>query len=909
MEYIKFEPTGYSLKIFKDRYAFTPDETWDQACRRVAKQMALAESPDKQTIYEEKFYDSLVKNLFTPGGRIWYNSGRNNPQLLNCFVLDPAKDSKQGWGNTAKNVIVTSMTGGGCGDDFSDVRPRGATINGQAGSAPGAVELMRLVDGCAEPIRAGGQRRVALMFSLDITHPDLEEFLSAKLVKGELTHANVSVRSKKTTDFINAVKGDMPWELSWKGKYKKLVQARDIWKTIVTNAYNSAEPGFLNWELTLKESNIWYIEDLVTTNPCQPGYATVLTPEGIRTFNDISIGSTIWSGSKWTKVVNKWSTGIKPVYKYSTTTGHFIGTENHRILENGEKVEVQNANSIDWSVGPNLNVLTLNKQDIMDGLVLGDGSVHKASNNLVGLYIGAKDGDYFESEISSLIKKARPGISQHFHEINTTITASELPKTYQRVIPDRFYYGDNATKAGFLRGLFTANGSISGNRVTLKQTSRVLIEQVQTMLSSLGIHSYITTNKGRKNTFANGEYEMKESYDLNITTGRSVFKNAIGFIQRYKNEGLVEGSKAKYLTSDIKKVEYIEDTEVFDITVEDEAHTYWTGGCLVSNCGEQPLSAWDCCDLGHLVLSRFVNGNDMDWHELANTVRTGVRFLDNVLSVNEYPLPEMKEKSSKLRRIGLGTTALADTLALLSLRYGSDEANAFIDKLYRFISKTAYEASIMLAVEKGAFPACVPEKHVESGFMKRMPAKIKELVKEHGIRNCTILTVAPTGTVSIVAGNCSSGIEPMYSAAYNRKFWDKDERKTELVFHPLFAKFMKEGKDVSHFTGAHQLKVRDHLEVQRIVQKHIDSAVSKTINIPQDYPIEDMEALWLEYLPSLKGTTFYRENTRGYVDKDGNVQEPPLTAIPLEEAKAMFNETATTEAAKVVDCSSGICDL
>ena len=590
---MSFQPSGYSEKIFKSRYAVTPEETWSEACQRVSKQMALAETPDKQKAYEQKFNEILVSNNFVPGGRIWYNSGRNNPQLLNCFVLDPNKDSKEGWGNSAKNMIITSMTGGGCGDDFSDVRPRGASIAGQKGESPGAVELMKLIDGCAKPVRAGGQRRVALMFSLDLHHPDVEEFLDAKLTQGQLTHANVSVRSKYTKDFIKAVEKDADWELSWKGKYKKTIKARDLWQKIVTNAYNSAEPGFLNWELVENESNIYYIEDLVTTNPC----------------------------------------------------------------------------------------------------------------------------------------------------------------------------------------------------------------------------------------------------------------------------------------------------------------------------GEIALSAYDCCCLGHLVLPRFVSQDGtIDYHRLGDTIRIAVRFLDNVLTVNTYPLSEMKEKSHKLRRIGLGTTGLADTLALMNLRYGSDEANKVTDKLYRFISKASYEASIMLAVEKGAFPACKPEKHIESGFMKRMPAKIKSLVLEHGIRNCAILTQAPTGTVSILSGNCSSGIEPMFSAAYERRYWDKEQRNVELVFHPLFAKFMAEGRSVEHFVAARELTVREHMEVQKIIQKHVDNAVSKTINLPEDYPIEDMSKLWLEYLPHLKGTTFYRENTRGYVDDKGIVQEPPLKALSLEEAKARFDINAKQEGLE--DCNEdGTCNI
>lgn len=590
----KFSPEGFSLEIFKKRYAFTETETWEEACSRVARQVSMAETPEKQKAYYAKFLDVLRANLFVPGGRIWYNSGRAEPQLLNCFVLDPNKDSRDGWASSAYNMITTSMTGGGCGDDFSDVRPRGATISTQTGTAPGAVELMRLIDACAKPVKAGGQRRVALMFSLDLDHPDVEEFLNAKLVKGELTHANVSVRSKKTKEFVKAVKNDSEWELTWKGKYKKTVKAAELWKTIVNNAYNSAEPGFLNWELVESESNIHYIEPLVTTNPC----------------------------------------------------------------------------------------------------------------------------------------------------------------------------------------------------------------------------------------------------------------------------------------------------------------------------GEIALSAYDCCCLGHLVLPRFINGNgELDWVQLGTTIRTAVRFLDNVLTVNHYPLPEMKMKSHNLRRIGLGTTGLADLLALLGHRYGSIEGNQFVDKLFRFISKAAYEASIMLAVEKGAFPLCNPEKHIESGFIKRMPEKIRSLILEHGIRNCAILTQAPTGTVSILSDNCSSGIEPMFSPAYERRYWDKDARKMELVFHPLFERFMTEGRDVSHFVGSRDISVQDHMEVQKIVQKHIDNAVSKTINIPQDYPIEDVEKLWLQYLPYLKGTTFYRENTRGFVKEDGTVEEPPLKAISLQEAKERFHEKHATDALNTSDCPKGVCEL
>lgn len=587
-----FQPEGFSLDIFRQRYSFTQDESWNEAGRRLARQMALAELPDRQKIYEDKFTDILINNLFVPGGRIWYNSGRPNPQLLNCFVLGNNMDSKEGWGQSAKEMIITSMTGGGCGQDFSDVRPRGATINGQKGSCPGPVELMKLINGCAKPIRAGGQRRVALMFSLDLHHPDVMEFLDAKLEKGELQYANVSVRCHNVIDFIKLVKENGDYELHWKGQYRSKVKARDLWNKIVKNAHESAEPGFLNWELVESENNISYIEKLVTTNPC----------------------------------------------------------------------------------------------------------------------------------------------------------------------------------------------------------------------------------------------------------------------------------------------------------------------------GEIALSSYDCCCLGHLVLPRFIVNDEIDWHLLGTTISLGVRFLDNVLTVNHYPLPAMKDKSHKLRRIGLGTTGLADTLAMLGLKYGSEEGNKFVDKLYRFISKAAYEASVMLAIEKGPFPLCDKQKHLESGFVKRMPKKIRALIAEHGIRNCAILTQAPTGTVSILSGNISSGIEPMFAPAYQRRFWVDDKRQTETVFHPLFAKFMEQGKTVDHFIGSMDLSVEQHMEVQKIVQKHVDNAVSKTINMAEDYSVENMSDMWLEFLPYLKGTTFYRENTRGYINEKGEKEEPPLKAITLEEAKEKFKVTNNTNFG-IEDCVSGLCSI
>lgn len=1031
-----FSPTGFSLSTFKNRYALTEEETWEEACLRLARQNALAELADKQKQYLDKFYDILVDNYFVPGGRIWYNSGRINPQLLNCFVLGDKLDSKEGWGTLAYESIVTSMTGGGCGIHFGDVRPRGASINGQRGEAPGSVELMKLDDGLAGPIKAGGHRRVAKMYSQSLSHPDLPEFLDAKLVKGQLTSANVSVRSEKTSEFIKAIQNDDNWELSWKGKEKKTVKAKDIWNTIVKNAYNSAEPGFLNWELVENESNIWYIEPLVTTNPCLSGDTKVAVADGRMNITikqlaeeqkDVPVYCLDNKGKTVIRMMrNPRITGYnKPIYAITLDDGSVIkATSNHKFkLKTGEYKSVENLNKGDklfllskrqepnpvkkyWRIQCNdINqaehrMIAEFNYDVQlesyhDVHHKDENSLNNNPNNLEILTKSEHTSEHGENSIG----EGNANFSGFSHEdiknhalilterLNKRITIKEwqdyalplgLPIAFSKFRTDSL---------GSLINVFVWAASQLGVECELEKKlcdprEKTLFRQLLSEGYNLEVEnnqlfviknclycnnmmkhnikqrevtycSFTCANKNQpKERYVQGgknikaavkekhkkvrEEQIKVFKELKDKLNREPLKKEWMELCKNKQVSCEVARKSSPFTSwdslkdaadsynhTIVSIELIGNDTVYNGTV-DEFHNFFVGeipGFTAKNgyekfnyfnnlnCGEIALSSYDCCCLGHLVLTRFIRNNEIDFALLGDVIRTAVRFLDNVLTVNTYPLPEMKEKSHNLRRIGLGTTGLADMLAILGYKYGSEEGNKFIDKLFRFISKAAYEASVMLAIEKGAFPLCDPEKHVESGFMKRMPAKIRSLVKEHGIRNCAILTQAPTGTVSILSGNCSAGIEPMFAPVYERRYWVKDKRETELVFHPLFEEFMKEGKDVSHFVGSHDLSVRDHLEVQKIVQKHVDNAVSKTINLPNDYPIEDMEKLWLEYLPYLKGTTFYREGTRGFVREDGTMEPPPLTPIPLEEAKIRFKEKHNTGNEGVVECPSGICSI
>lgn len=315
-------------------------------------------------------------------------------------------------------------------------------------------------------------------------------------------------------------------------------------------------------------------------------------------------------------------------------------------------------------------------------------------------------------------------------------------------------------------------------------------------------------------------------------------------------------------------------------------------------CGEIWMSPYDCCCLGHVVLPRFVKDGKFDWEGFRETIRTGVRFLDDVLSVNSYPLPEIEAKCSQLRRIGLGVLGLHHMLIELGMKYNSVEGLEFVDKLFKFLKNESYEASIDLAIEKGPFPGFEADKYLKSAFVKTLRPAIRERIRKHGIRNCALNTIAPTGTISMVC-EVSSGIEPIFAEAYERRYRKGEEIAMEVVADPLFKRYVTEGLSTGNFQNSYDLSIRDHLEMQRACQKHVDNAVSKTVNLPPGTTAEELSELYMEYLPELKGVTVYPIGSR---------ENQPLTPLPREVAEqAVFD--AILESGGNDNCKTGLCDM
>jgi len=287
-------------------------------------------------------------------------------------------------------------------------------------------------------------------------------------------------------------------------------------------------------------------------------------------------------------------------------------------------------------------------------------------------------------------------------------------------------------------------------------------------------------------------------------------------------------------------------------------------------CGEQPLPPYGACLLGSINLAKLVHdpfetGAGVDETELARLVATAVRMMDNVVDASNFPLEAQAREAHDKRRIGLGVTGLADALLMCGLRYGSDAAAEQTESWLRAIARAAYLSSVGLAREKGPFPLFDADKFLASGTMQAMDEDVRAAVAKHGIRNALLTSIAPTGTISLYAGNVSSGIEPVFAYSYTRKVLQKDGSRTEEEVVDYAVQMWREkfgdAPLPDHFVNAQTLPPEDHVKMQAAAQKWIDSSISKTINCPADIGFEAFKNVYMQaWDTGCKGCTTYRPN-------------------------------------------------
>ncbi len=890
---------------------------------RVALATAAAEPADRRAEQAHAFAQALAGYRFLPAGRILAGAGTDRSvTLFNCFVMGTIEDSMDGIFSALREAALTLQQGGGIGYDFSTLRPKGALVKGVGADASGPVSFMEVWDAMCRTIMSAGSRRGAMMATLAIDHPDIETFIDAKREAGRLSNFNLSVLVGDA--FMDAVKADAPWELKFGGDVYRTVRARDLWDRIMRATYETAEPGVIFIDRINAENNLAYCETIAATNPCITADSWIATAEGPRQVQEL-IGRSfeaLAEGRAWPSDPRGFfSNGIKPVVALATAEGYTLKlTADHRI----RKVTRRTRWSSEWiwvdagALKPGDEILLHDHrkaskwgmpeaavQDRAEGYLIGlllDHGAFSARGAFLPVWQKAlaANGDAAysgimveafgfatilsrQSGVSPRIESRGPGGAWLIFDAMYHLAVSHGLTEDKRDISQAMERRSSAFHAGFLRAVFDANGVISGSGdgavLSFRHANLSRLQAIQRMLLRLGVASAIRADA--------------DGFEIAIG-GDNLFRYAeyVGFADSGKTQRLslaLGGRRALNRERFCATVESIRDAgeaEVFDAAIPG-LNAFDANGLWAHNCGEQPLPPYGACLLGSINLAKLVKqpfeeGAHLDIDELARLTRTAIRLLDNAIDVSRFPLPEQQAEAKAKRRIGLGVTGLADALIFCRARYGSAQSIALIDAWLSALSDAAYLASAELAAEKGAFPLFDAHEFLSRPFTLRLPQEVRSAIARNGIRNGLLTSIAPTGTISLLAGNVSSGIEPVFAYSYTRKVLQPDGTHTtetveDYAYRAFRARFGDEAALPDYFVNAQTLTPQDHLAVQAAAQRHIDSSISKTINVPVGISFEAFKDVYARaYELGCKGCTTYRPN-----DVTGAVLEAP--AEPRDE--------------------------
>lgn len=823
------EDNTLGLSIWENKYRYE-NETFDEWLDRVSND-------------DEELRQLIIEKKFLFGGRIL--AGRNTDTkscMSNCFVLPEPQDNIESIFDTAKESARTFSYGGGVGFALSKLRPKGMVVHNSAKTTTGSVSFMDLYSMVTQII-GQNNRKGALMLSMDIGHPDIEDFINVKTDLDRVTKANISVMSNDR--FMEAVIYDDDWVMSFTTEhgdnYTKTVKARYLFNLIATNNHRMGEPGFLymdriyNWNLTCGYDDY----KIVGTNPCLVGDTLIQTIEGAKPIKDL--------------------VGTQPFVYCMDENGKLIIKQASKVWKTRENAQLV---EIDFNRGklictPDHLIYTRNR-----GWVKAIELQPKDRLNGLGFSKG--------NEIDERIK----------------LTSDKKYYRHHRFIMEQMGY------------------DVKGKDIHHKDGNHL-----NNIFSNLEILSH---SEHSKHTNIGHEPSCPQS----IIDGRFISKEE--HKPRKKTDKVNYENKGKnFIVKSVKVLDYVED--VYDMTVDD-VHNFVANNIIVHNCGEQPLSDYSSCLLGSINLSEFVvnpftKNAYFNFEDFKNAIRIVVKAMDDVLEENieRLPLKKQKEKAEQWRQVGIGQMGLADMFIKLGLKYGEQKSLEISEVIAKILINEAMRNTALLAKERGTFPKFDYNSLIKSDFYnKNIDEDVKKKVEMYGMRNCALLSIAPTGTIGTFL-ETSTGIEPNFKFKYTRK---TESLGNQEEYHDVYAKIAREYREKnnnkelpSYFVESDEIEPLNRIKMQSIWQTYIDTAISSTVNLPENATVEDIEEIYINaWKYGLKGITVFRNNCERMgiltTDKKEDEEVEEVKELGRGEWKSLAEDTYYVKRKLTIGCGT-----
>lgn len=858
------------IDIWSKKYQFN-NETFDEWLDRVSG----GNKNLRRLIKEKKF-------LF--GGRTTANRNTGKKaSMMNCYSRGFIEDNLDDIMQANTDIALTFKTQGGQGLSLSKLRPKGCGINNGQFESDGIVPFMELYNRTTESISQGGSRKGALLMSLDAWHKEAPEFIKIKSEEGKIEKANLSL--EVDDEFMSCVKeyydyGKVQTKRIVKNfngnKIEYEVTPIELYRLMMEKAYDWAEPGciftnqFRNYNL-MEFCNAYNIE---TCNPCVTKDTLVLTDKGHFPIEDL-VGEevNIWNGYKFSRVHPEKTAKDQELVEVKLSNGCSLKcTPYHKfILSDGSRVaasELKTGDKLIKCLFP-----------IIDG-----------SKELKNAYTqGFFSGDGFECadrncKYISFYGKHKKPLSKHCATINAR-EISERRDTYSvDVEHDKSFVPINGytvnSKLRWLEGIVDSDGSnnLDGS-ICITSIDSNFIKNIFYMLETLGVSTVYNKCRVEETKYfpegmGNKFYNTKALYRLTISASDILKLNRLGFNPYRINNAIIPNRTSKrFITVEsVKALDYREDVYCF---TELSNHSGIFNGVLTAQCGEQPLPKNAACDLGSINLSEFIispftESAMFDFEEFGVAIDEGIRALDEIIDENKdnHALAQQKKMSLDFRNIGLGVMGMWDMLCKLNLKYGSDSSKTFVDNLMGYMFRRAVIASNKLAKEKGVFPkytqdvlrSSIIRKHFTNDDLKILG------IEKHGLRNCSLISLAPTGSIGSML-NISTGCEPAFQISYKRKTETLNGTDTYYdVYINVAKQYMEKfgsNKFPETFVSSADIKWKDRIDMQAVIQLHVDTAISSTVNLPESISQNEIGGLYLyAWEKGLKGITIFRDGCK-----------------------------------------------